>query len=70
VRPEVFNAEFNKILKENPNVKQDIVKLQALVRGHLVRKKVTGFTKKHNTNESTYVENYKFPNGAIYTGTL
>jgi len=67
----VFNTEFNEVLKKNPNIEQDVIKLQALFRGYLVRKRITGFPKPYNPNEGrvNYVENHKFPNGAIYTGT-
>ena len=69
--------EFATKLKENSKMKKNIIRLQAIYRGYMVRKKLKGSQSntagkldKEIDGTLEYVENYKFPNGAVYTGKL
>lgn len=74
-------SELRRKLRENPQLEKCIIKFQALFRGYCIRRKLKEFVRKNSdkTNESEenrklleleYVENYKYPNGAIYTGNI
>lgn len=79
--PDQIVAERTKNVPTNADLQKNVIKLQALYRGHAIRKKLKeqgealgSSAQKSNTKGSPedenleYVENYKFPNGAIYTG--
>ena len=57
--------------RKDKDLKEATVKLQALVRGYLTRKKLTKNNyQPSNSTELDYVKDYPFPNGATYTGIL
>jgi len=65
-------------IKSSPQLLRSIIKFQALFRGYMVRCQLSNRSKQQyniksdfsSSKDTDYVENYKFPNGAIYTGTL
>lgn len=65
-----LNEEITKAVKERPTLLRRIIKVQALYRAYLTRKKLKEALQSNNTDNLDYVENYKFPNGAVYTGNI
>ena len=51
-------------INEAPLLEKNVIRFQALYRGYIARKRF-GMQKDGSIE---YVENYKFPNGAVYTG--
>ena len=51
-------------IKEVPLLEKNVIRFQALYRGYIARKKLNI----QEDSPTEYVENYKFPNGAVYTG--
>ena len=64
-------------VKINSKLKKSIIKFQALFRGFLERKRIKEMILKKQLKEIQsckqsldHIENYKLPNGAIYTGNI